>query len=67
MLEKLELRIKELEHALNQSVASHNMILGQLTEARYILESVKSTDDVVEGVIDAVSPVELPTEQAAAE
>lgn len=65
MLEKLEVRIKELEHALNQSLANHNVILGQLTEARHMFEDVKSVADVAEKVIDAVSSVEIPAEQAA--
>ncbi len=42
--ETLELRIKEIEAAITQSLANHNALLGRLMEAQHVLENVKAIE-----------------------
>ena len=44
MLEQIQNRIKELEAAINQSLANHNALIGQLNEAKYIHEMLVKAD-----------------------
>lgn len=46
MKQQIEARIKELEAAINQSVANHNALIGQLNEAKYILEMQDKLESV---------------------
>lgn len=53
MLEQIEERVKELEKAVEQSMANHNVLFGQLGEARYLLELLKkSATTTVETVVE---------------
>lgn len=48
-IKKLESRINELEEAAQRSVTQHNVLIGQLQEAKLILqESLKSSSDINE-------------------
>jgi len=43
-LETFEARVKELENALNESGTRHNVLVGQLAEARNLLELIKQNN-----------------------
>lgn len=63
MIEKLQLRIKEIESTIEKSVINHNGLLVRLDEARHFLDmAIKAADVVapeseVTKVIDAVDHV----------
>ena len=40
-------RISELENALNQNLANHNVLLGGLQEAKYWLSEFEKSESVV--------------------
>lgn len=42
--EQLELRIKEIQTAIEQSAANHNGLLGRLLEAQHVLDNIKSIE-----------------------
>lgn len=67
MLDKMLARVKELEEALSKSQANHNVIFGQLAEAKYIVELVQLGATDAEKVIDAVDSMEPLTEQGTAQ
>ncbi len=63
MIEKLQLRIKEIESTIEKSVINHNGLLVRLDEARHFLDMATKAADViapeseVTKVIDAVDHV----------
>ena len=67
MLDKILARVKELEEALNKSQANHNVIFGQLAEAKHIAELAQLGATDIEKVVDAVVAMESPTEQGTAQ
>jgi hypothetical protein len=48
MLDQIQNRINELQVAINQSLANHNALIGQLNEAKYIHEMLIKDDVKIE-------------------
>ena len=57
MLEKLEVRIKELEVAIEKSAANHNGMVGMLMEAKNIYQLAKDAAPAVEAAVEAIEPI----------
>lgn len=63
-IESVMKRVAELESHLHQVAAQHNVVLGQLSEAKNLLKlledgakKVETVAQVVEGTVDAVEHV----------
>jgi hypothetical protein len=67
MIEQLQMRIKEIESAIEKSTMNHNGLMVRLDEAKYFLDmatkfsdavapdsAVTSVLDVIDHVVDAV-------------
>lgn len=57
MLEKLVLRVQELEKAIEQSAANHNALCGALQEAKNIYHLAVEAAPAVEAAVEAVEPI----------
>lgn len=51
----LEERAVELSKQIEQSVASHHVLLGRLAEVQQVLEGIKKVADVVEDVVSTIN------------
>lgn len=54
-IESVMKRVAELEGHLHQVAAQHNVVLGQLAEAKNLLEMLKAGVDKAEQVVDVVA------------
>lgn len=57
MLEKLVLRIQELEQTIEKSAANHNALVGALAEAKNMYHLCVEAAPKVESAIEAVEAV----------
>lgn len=57
MLEKLVLRIQELEQAIEKSAANHNALVGALQEAKNIYHLAVEAAPAVEAAAEAIEPI----------
>lgn len=48
--EDLEKRVAEIQAAIDQSAANHNMLLGHVTEAKYLLDKIKAEKSEAEKI-----------------
>lgn len=56
-LEDIEKDIASVMKAIEQSIANHNILLGQLQGLQHVQGKLKSTVDCVAGVADTVEKV----------
>lgn len=46
MLDNLKNRLKEIEHAVEQSATHHHALLGRLAEVKFLIEEAEKVDAV---------------------
>lgn len=56
-IEQVKERIKEITHAIEQSAANHNGLLGRLNEAQHMLQLMEKMAEEAASVIQAVSEI----------
>lgn len=57
MLDKLVLRIQELEQTIEKSAANHNALIGALQEVKSIYHLAVETAPTVEAAAEAIEPI----------
>lgn len=58
MLEKLELRIKEYEKAIEESAGRHNIMIGAFNEAKNMYQLLLDAEKVAPAIEAAIPAVE---------